>query len=225
MGQAIGQTLSFGVGVALSPMPIILVVLMLSTPKGRVTGLAFLSGWIIGLAVVGTTVLLLASAEDASEAGAPATWVSAVKIGLGILLLLLAVKEWRERPRSDAEPELPGWMTTVDKFSPAKSAGTAVLFGAIKPKNLILIIGAATAIAQTGASTASQAVALAVFVVVASAGVAVPLAIYFFTGDRATMILSGLRDWMTRENATIIAVICLIIGVKLIGDAIAALSA
>ena len=38
MGQAIGQVLSFGVGVALSPVPIIAVVLMLATPKGRVNG-------------------------------------------------------------------------------------------------------------------------------------------------------------------------------------------
>ena len=34
MGQAIGQVLSFGVGAALSPVPIIAVVLMLATPRG-----------------------------------------------------------------------------------------------------------------------------------------------------------------------------------------------
>jgi len=225
MGQAIGQTLSFSIGILLSPMAIIAVVLMLGTPKGRVPALAFLAGWVVGLVAVGTAVLLLASAEDASEAGAPANWVSVLKIGLGVLLLLLAAKQWRERPRREAEPALPGWMKTIGTFSPAKSAGTAVLLGAVKPKNLILVIGAAAAIAETGASTASQAVALAVFVVLASVGVAVPIAIYFFAGDRAATILGELRDWLARENATIIAVICLIIGAKLIGDAISALAA
>jgi threonine/homoserine/homoserine lactone efflux protein len=58
IGQAIGQALPFGVGVALSPVPIIAVVLMLSTPKGRVNGLAFLLGWVVGIAVLGTIVLL-----------------------------------------------------------------------------------------------------------------------------------------------------------------------
>ncbi len=225
MGQAIGQTLSFSIGIALSPMAIILVVLMLGTPKGRVTGLAFLAGWIAGLAVVGTIVLLLASAEEASEAGAPATWVSVLKIGLGAGLLILAAKQWRGRPRDGSDPELPSWMTTVDTFSPARSARMAVLFSAVKPKNLILVLGAGASIAQTGASTASQAVALAVFVVLASVGVAAPIAIYFFAGDRAPTILGELRDWLARENATIIAVICLIIGAKLIGDAIGALAA
>ncbi len=39
MGQAIGQVLSYGVGVALSPVPVIAVVLMLASPKGRINGL------------------------------------------------------------------------------------------------------------------------------------------------------------------------------------------
>ena len=46
----------------------------------------------------------------------------------------------------------------------------------------------------------------------------------YLMGDRATKILGELHDWMARENATIMAVICLIIGAKLIGDAITALA-
>jgi threonine/homoserine/homoserine lactone efflux protein len=99
-----------------------------------------------------------------------------------------------------------------------------VALSAVNPKNLLLVVGAAAAIAQTGASTASQAVALAVFIVIATLGVGSPVAIYYLMGDRATKILGELHDWMARENATIMAVICLIIGAKLIGDAISALS-
>jgi threonine/homoserine/homoserine lactone efflux protein len=224
MGEAIGQVLSFGVGVALSPVPIIAVVLMLATPKGRVNGPAFLLGWVIGLAVVGTVVLLAASGGDASKAGAPADWLSILKIALGVLLVLLAVRQWRGRPREGAEPELPAWMKTIDTFTPVRSAGIAAALSGVNPKNLLLTAGAATAIAQTGTSTGDQAVALAVFIGLATLGVGVPVAIYFFMGDRATKILGGLHDWMARENATIMAVICLIIGAKLIGDAISALT-
>ena len=224
MGQAIGQVLSFGVGVALSPVPIIAVVLLLATPKGRTNGPAFLAGWVIGIAVLGTAVLLIASGASASKHGSPATWVSIVKIILGVLLLLLAVKQWRGRPRAGAEPELPAWMKTVNTFTPFKSTGMGVLLAAVNPKNLLLVVGAAAAIAQTGASAVSQAVALIVFIVLATVSVGTPVAIYFLTGDRATKILGGLHDWMARENATIMAVICLIIGAKLIGDAITALA-
>ena len=174
--------------------------------------------------MLGTIVLLVASGASASNDGAPATWVSIVKIVLGVLLLLLAIKQWRGRPRGDAPPELPAWMKTIDTFNAVKSAGMAVLLSAVNPKNLLLVVGAAAAIAQTGASAASQAVALAVFILIATLGVGAPVAIYFGMGDRATKILAELHDWMARENATIMAVICLIIGAKLIGDAITALA-
>jgi threonine/homoserine/homoserine lactone efflux protein len=224
MGQAIGQALPYGVGVALSPVPIIAVVLMLATPQGRINGPAFLAGWIVGIAVLGTIVLLAASGASASDHGAPATWVSIVKIVLGVLLLALAAKQWRGRPRGDAEPELPAWMKTIDTFTPVKSIGMAVLLSAINPKNLLLVVAAAAAIAQTGASTVDQAVALAVFILIATLGVGAPVAIFFLMGARATKILGELHEWMARENATIMAVICLIIGAKLIGDAIAGLT-
>jgi threonine/homoserine/homoserine lactone efflux protein len=205
-------------------VPIIAVVLMLSTPTGRVNGPAFLAGWIIGIAVLGTIVLVVAGGASASKHGAPATWVSILKLVLGALLLGLAVKQWRGRPRGDSEPALPGWMKAVDRFTPGRSVAMGVALSAINPKNLILVVGGAGAIAQTGASTSSQAVAIAVFIVIATLGVAAPIVIYFATGDRATKILADLHDWLARENATIMAVICLIIGAKLIGDAISALA-
>jgi threonine/homoserine/homoserine lactone efflux protein len=224
MGQAIGQVLSFGVGVALSPVPIIAVVLMLATPKGRVNGPAFLAGWVVGIAVLGTIVLLVASGASASKHGAPATWVSILKIVLGVLLVLLAVRQWRGRPRGDAAPELPKWLKTVDTFTPGRSVAMGVALSSVNPKNLLLVVGAAAAIAQTGVSAGDQAVALIVFIVIATLGVGGPVAIYYLMGDRATKILGELHDWMARENATIMAVICLIIGAKLIGDAISALA-
>ena len=224
MGQAIGQVLSFGVGVALSPVAIIAVVLMLATPDGRVNGLAFMAGWIFGLAAAGTILLLAASGAEASSSGAPQEWVSFVKIALGVLLLLLAARQWRGRPQGDAQPELPAWMKTIDTFTPPKAFGLGILLSAANPKNLILLVGAAAAIAQTGVDAADQAVALAVFVVLGALDPGIPVGIYFLMRDRAAAILESLRGWMARENTTIMAVLCLIIGSKLIGDAISALA-
>ena len=225
MGEAIGQVLSFGVGVSLSPVPIIAVVLMLATPRGATNGPAFLLGWVVGLAVVGTIVLVVSSGAGATDDGAPATWISIVKLLLGLALLALAVRQWRGRPHGDAEPQLPKWMSAIDAFTPARSVAMGVALSAINPKNLLLAAGAATAIASTGASSGDQAVALAVFIVVATLGPGIPVAIFFFMGDRAPKVLDGLKEWMTRENATIMAVLCLVIGAKLIGDAISGLSA
>jgi hypothetical protein len=80
MGQAIGGSLPLAVGIALSPIPIIAVVLMLSSRRAKVNGPAFVLGWLIGLGIVGVIVLSLAGPAGASQSGSPAAWVSWVKI-------------------------------------------------------------------------------------------------------------------------------------------------
>lgn len=223
MGKAIGQGLPFGVAIALSPIAIIAVALMLTTPRGSANAKAFLVGWVTGMAGVGAIVLLLASDADASSRGNPATWVSILKIALGGLLLLVGLKQWRGRGAARDEPRLPAWMETIDKFTVIKSTGVGLFLAAVN--NLVLIVGGAAAIAQTGASTFDQAVALGFFVAVCTTGVGVPVAIFYTVGDRASEMLRNTREWLARENAVITAVLCLIVSAKLFGDAITALSA
>mgnify|MGYP003287822831 CR=1 FL=1 len=102
MGDAIGQVLALGVGVALSPVPIIAVVLMLGTPRARANGPAFVLGWVAGLAVAGTVILLVSSGAGASEDGDPANWVGVLKIVLGLLLLAPLLTDALERNRDEA---------------------------------------------------------------------------------------------------------------------------
>jgi threonine/homoserine/homoserine lactone efflux protein len=224
MADAIGQVLSLGVGVALSPVPIIAVVLMLGTPRARANGPAFLLGWVIGLALAGTVILLVSSGANASDDGDPASWVGVLELVLGVLLLLVAARTWQVRPRGDREAELPKWMQTIDSFTASRSIGFGALLSGVNPKNLLLTVGAAAAIAQTGIPAGEQAVALAVFIVVATLGPGIPVAIYFAMGDRAERLLEELKGWMAAHNAAIMAVLCLIIAMKLIGDGISALS-
>jgi threonine/homoserine/homoserine lactone efflux protein len=224
MGDAIGQVLSLGVGVALSPVPIIAVVLMLGTPRARANGPAFVLGWIAGLAVAGTVILLVSSGADASDEGDPADWVGVLKLVLGLLLLLVAGRTWQARPRGGAEAELPKWMQAIDTFTASKALGFGALLSGVNPKNLLLTVGAATAIAQTGVPAGEQAVALVVFIVVGTLGPGVPVAIYFAMGERAKRLLDELKEWMGAHNAAIMTVLCLVIGAKLIGDGLSGLA-
>jgi threonine/homoserine/homoserine lactone efflux protein len=220
MNEAIGQILPLAVGVAMSPVPIIGVVLMLATPRARANSLAFLAGWIGGLGIVGAVVLVLSNGADASENGGTADWVNLLKIVLGILLLGVAASQWRARPAPGREAEMPSWMQAIDSFRAPKAGGLGVLLSAVNPKNLLLIVAAGAAIAQTGANSGAQAVALGVFVLVGTLGPGAPVAIYFAMGERSKHILDGLRAWMSDNNAAIMAVLCLVIAAKLIGDGI-----
>ena len=53
--------------------------------------------------------------------GEPSAAVSWIKIGLGVLLLLLAVRQWRGRPKPGTDAALPGWMSAMDSLTPAKA--------------------------------------------------------------------------------------------------------
>ena len=152
MGEAIGQMLPAAVGVAISPFPIVAVVLMLVTPRGRVNAPAFLVGWLIGLGVVGTIVLVFADGADAGESGAPASWVKWLDLVIGVALLLVAVKLFRGRPTGDEQPATPKWMGQIDGFTPAKAAGLGAVLAGVNPKNLLLTVSGASAIARTGIS-------------------------------------------------------------------------
>jgi threonine/homoserine/homoserine lactone efflux protein len=222
MREAIGASLPFAVGIALSPIPIVAVVLMLATPGGRTNGLAFVAGWVIGLAIVGTIVLVASSGANAGEGGEPASWVGALELVLGVLLLLVGARHWSKRPRGDEERTLPAWMKTIDTFTGGRSLAMGVALSGVNPKNLLLAVGAGAAIAQTGIEPGQQAVALAVFIVIATLGPALPLIIYFAMGDRSREILTGLRRWMALHNSAIMTVLIGVIGVKLVGDGIAA---
>ncbi len=224
MGQAIGGSLPLAIGIALSPIPIIAVVLMLTTPRAKGNSLAFLLGWLLGLGIVGAIVLALAGPAGASQSGAPATWVSWVKIVLGVLLLLVALRQFRGRPHEGEDAPMPKWMGAIDKIRPLTAIGFGALLAGANPKNLLLAVAGAAAIAQTGISGTQQAIAYLIFALIGTIGVAAPVVIYFAMGDRSQEILAKLNARMGRSNAVIISVICLIIGAKLIGDAIGALT-
>jgi threonine/homoserine/homoserine lactone efflux protein len=185
------------IGVALSPLPIVAVVLMLVTPKGRVNGPAFIIGWWAGLAIVGA--IALSAAGAGSEA-----------VG---------------RPSSSGRgAATPKWMGALDGFTPLKAVGAGALLSGLNPKNLLLAVAGAAAIAGTGISSSQQAIAWVVFILIASIGVGAPVVIFFAMGSRSRDLLDHLKGWMAHNNAVIMAVLLLVIGVKLIGNAISGFS-
>jgi|SoiMethySBSTD1v2_1073268.scaffolds.fasta_scaffold688385_2 hypothetical protein len=225
MGDAIGQMLPFAVGVAISPMPIVAVVLMLVSARAKANGLAFILGWVVAIAVLGGIVLAVAGpAAMTDDDGSASSGSSTLKLVLGLLLVMVAMRQWRSRPHGDEEPVVPKWMGAIDGFTPVKAAGAGFVLADVNPKNLVLVVGGAAAIAQTEVSGAEQVLALVLFVVIATIGVATPVVIYFVMGDRAAGILQRLKSWMSSHNPAIMAVLCLVIGAKLIGDSISGFS-
>ena len=223
MGQAIGQMLTMAVGVALSPIPIIASVLLVSSPRGRVNGPTFVVGCAASTAVIGGALLAAGVGSGTSDSGGPSTGASALKLVLGIALLGMAARQWRGRPVGDDDPPLPKWMGALDGFSPVKSLLAGIVVTGLNPKNLLLVAAGAAAVASAGATAGEEAVAWAIFTLIAIVGVATPVVISFAMGDRSEELLQRLRMWMAHSSGVIMAVILLLIGVKLLGDGLAGL--
>jgi Sap, sulfolipid-1-addressing protein len=224
MSEAIGQSLPLAIAVALSPVPIIAVVVLLTSSRARSLGPVFVLGWLLGLLVVGAIVLAVVGPSGAGSSGQRTRWVSWVLIVLGLLLLVEAVRRLRGRARKREEAPLPAWIGAIDRLKPAAALGGGVVLGGVRPKSFLLVVGGAAAIAQTGIAGGQQAIAYAIFAVVATIGVAAPVVVYFAMGTRSGELLGRLKGWMRRNNAVILAVVLLVIGVTLIGDGIGGLA-
>lgn len=222
MAAVLVELLTPAIGVALSPVPIIAVVLMLATPRARSNGLAFGAGWMVGVATV-TTIGLLTFSGTSGDEQEGSTFQSVVILLLGVLLLLAAVKQWRGRPGPGEEPDLPAWMATIDTFTAGRSFGIGALLAGLNPKNIAMSVVAAAAIAGGALTGAQQAVAIAVFVGLASITVAGPVAYYLIAAERAAAPLARLKGFMADNNAAIMTVLLLVFGVKLISDGLGSL--
>ena len=222
MGQAIGDLLPSAIGVALSPVPIIAVILMLGTPKARSNGPAFAIGWVIGLVAVSVIVLLLASDADDTDSGA-STAVDWIKLLIGLLFLLMAIKQWQGRPKEGQQAEMPKWMDAIDGFTAPKSVGLGILLSGVNPKNLALTLAAAASIAQAGLSGGESAIAVGVFVIIGSLTVAGPV-LYYLLVPSSAGLLGEIKQFMSAHNAVIMFVLLLVLGGKLLGNGIAGLT-
>lgn len=222
MTDALGPLFSAGIGAALSPIPIIAVILMLTTPRGKVTGLGFMVGWLVGLSAATAIVVLVANGADEADSTS-ADGAHIVTLVIGLLFLALAIKQWKSRPEPGVEPELPKWMAGLDSVSPAKCVGLGLAFSALNPKNLAMAVSAGVALAETGASTGQTVLGAAIFVVIGSLTVAGPVLGSLVAPARMVPVLAAGKQWLGAHNATIMFVLFLLLGATRTGEGLAGL--
>ena len=172
---------------AISPIPIIAVILMLFSKRARVNGPAFLVGWVVALAAVSTVVYVVSHdgnvAQTSSTASESASWGT---IALGVGMLAPGAPQLAQAPGAGDEPVMPKWLASVESVSPLKALGLGIALAAVNPKNLILTAGAAAGLAQvSGLTTTDAVVAIAVFVVIASLTIAGPVLYSLVGGAKA----------------------------------------
>lgn len=222
MGEAVGGILPLALGVAISPIPIIAAILMLLSPKAKGTNVGFLLGWVLGIIVALAVFILLASVIPEADPDASKPIAGTIKLLLGVLLLLLAFRQWRGRPKAGEEPKLPAWMSAIDQMNAGRGFLLGFALAAVNPKNLLLAASAGVEIGTAGLDLGATVVVALVFVLIAAITVLGPVVAYLVASARLAGPLESLRVWLVHNNATIMTVLLLVIGVAVIGKGIAA---
>jgi threonine/homoserine/homoserine lactone efflux protein len=220
MGSVIGEILPLALGIAVSPIPIIAVILMLLSPHAKGTSVGFMIGWVVGI-VVAVVALTLLSSVLPQGAGGPSPLRGVIKIILGALLLFLALRQWRGRPGKGEHATMPKWMSAIDSMTVGKAMGLGFLLSAVNPKNLIMAVSAGLILGGAGLALDQATVVIVIFVLLAACTVIIPVIGYVIASARLADPLDRLREWLVENNATIMAVLLLVIGVALIGKGIA----
>lgn len=196
-------------GVAASPIPIIGVTIALTTSRARPNGVAFLAGWVVGVAGVAVAVFALASGLDLSEGSAASRAIGAVQIGFGALSLGEGLRRLLTRRRGLTA----GWVAAFDTVGVTVLAAFGFALAALNPKNFGLVAGGAVQVARAEVATAEATAWLAMFVAIGCATVALPVAYTLARGGSSERLLRRCRTRLERHGEVLLIVILLAVGV------------
>jgi len=204
--------LPFILGSALLPIQIIIVILILNSPRqgvlkagayvGGMTLIRLLQGLVFGL--------VLSSGELADDDQEKSLVVMTLITVLGILLLVTAYRQWRTEDDPDAPP--PKWMAMVDSLTPLKALGFGFGLLLICGKCWVFMLGAIGEIAEADLGQPASTIAFLAFVLLAEILLLLPILISLALPRQSKNLLASISSWLTQYNRTIVIGVSLVFG-------------
>ncbi len=217
---ALGAILTPAFAAAASPMAIIAVVLLASSPGGLRRSLPYACGFYVALTLTGAAAALASrGVDEAASASGPSSVVLALKFALGLLFLWLAWRKFAQRPSRGEEAPMPGWMSAIDTMSTPRVFGLGATF-AVMPKNLAIAIAAGTTVATSGAASGPQLGAILAFGVLGSLGVLAPSLVVLWAPKQSARLLGDLRAFLVANQGTIMVLLYVFLGANQLGGSI-----
>lgn len=239
MTDLVLSLLPLSLGIVMSPLAIMALVAVLLSRRARVNGVMFFVGWVLGVAVGLIASFLLLGLFELHERQAPPLWVPVLRLLVGIGLLLGAVWIYRRggaRKRAMAQastpaevtaaaPQLPGWLKSVETFTPARSLILGFGIFLLNPVDLSCAVLAALDVRLAALDTATSVLVLVVFGVIGVLPIGIPVALVLVKGESATPTLTRIRTWIAGHTNALNAALVLVIAVLQLQKAISALLA
>jgi hypothetical protein len=205
------------VGVALSPLPVLAMLLVLGGPRPGPMGSAFWLAWTIGVAV--PTIAFVAVAERAGATDDDSRAIAVGEIAVGIVFLAVAVR-LAVAPRPASPGSIPAWLEELDRSGPSRAAGLALVLSSANPKNLALMLVAAVAIAQAGDGNGDLTLVTTGFVSLAASTVSLLLVGSALLKRWSANALARLRAAVADHDRTIAMVLGFVIGAFFVLDGV-----
>lgn len=201
---------------ALSPTALLVVAVYLGSARPRETALCYLAGAVIMsliLGVVFVVVLRHAGLSLPRNHGAR----SAVRFGLGVLLIAAAIVVAVRKPRQpDPAKARQG---IVSRMIARPAPATAFAVGVIVFGPSLTFLAALQVIATAQAGVGLTAVAVVVVVVITVLLVWLPLVLYLVAPEPTTSRLTAFNRWLRAQATLLTAAVLIAVGAIMIGSA------
>lgn len=204
-----------GLAITLEPVPLTAFILVLASKGGVRKGAAFIFGWLLSIAVVMAVTVLMTGNKPPKPSTAPSLAALAVKIALGVVLVIIGVRQYRKIGQPKKPKKQPKWQTGIDNMSPWYAMGFAPL---VQP--WALIAAGAADIVEAKLSGWQSYLALFLFALI-STGAYLAMEIYAaFRPEQGQRLLASLRTWLDTHTDQVVVVVSLALGFWLIGKSV-----
>lgn len=161
---------------------------------------------------------MLADLLPTQDSGGSSLAASVIKIVVGVLLVVLALRQRRERPASGDRAELPKWMARVDSMTPGNALVLGLLLSAVVPKNPVACSFGRSPrrrgrVQQRSGRTRHRSIHDDRHI-----DRGVPAVAHLVAPARMRGPFERLREWLVENNVAIMVVLLLVIGVVMIGN-------
>ena len=201
-----------GLAITLDPLPLTAFILILPAEGGVRKGAAFILGWLLSLAIVVAVTILVTGNKPPKPSTAPSVAALAVKILIGVALLIMADRQRRKMGKPKKPKKPPKWQAGIDNMSPWFAIGLAPL---VQPWGLIA--AGVSVLVQAKLSSWENYLLLILFCILATSSLLAMEIYATFRPDRSRVFLASLRTWIDTHTDQVLVVLFAVLGLWLIG--------
>ncbi|HET7094934.1 MAG TPA: GAP family protein, partial [Thermomicrobiales bacterium] len=205
------------------PIAIVVSILIVRRPDPRRNAIAFVAAWVLGLALLVVVSAWILPNLAGVRRNPPSTLYAWIFVGVGIVLLLGAARARRDRLEPGEPTEARRWTGILSRGGIIHVFAIGLFLSMVSLRNLALLAAAGAQVGQADLGPIETAITVVIFVVASAVGVALPVAVHFFGGPRADVLLERWSDWLNQRLGTMTAAVLAALGLYLLGRGIATL--